>query len=187
MEALVPAFIAALLTQIGDRPALLTAILADRYGRPLTVALMAGLAHGAGNVAAAVGGAWVAPILNPNAQALMLAIALFFAGASALWPMKKTDRLESWRLGSLLTPLLAVFILALGDRTQFFAFAIAARGQPWFAAAGATAGAFAVAFVAAVVGELSWSKLPFRTFRILTGLLFLIASAGFGLSAFGLV
>jgi putative Ca2+/H+ antiporter (TMEM165/GDT1 family) len=187
VEALVPAFIAALLTQVGDRPAMLTAILADRHGRPLIVALAAGLAMAAGNAIAAFGGLLVAPMLNPNAQALMLAIALFFGGIGALWPVKRPDRLEQWRLGSLLTPLLAVFILSLGDRTQFFTFAIAARSEPWFAAAGAAAGCFAVLFVAAVLGELSWSRLPFKSFRLLTGAIFLVAAAVVGLGALGLI
>jgi len=187
MEALVPAFIAALLTQIGDRPAMLTAILADRYGRPLVVALAAGLALAGGNALAAYGASWVAPMLNPHAQALLLAIALLFAGFGALWPVKKPDRLERWRLGSVFTPLFAISILAFGDRTQFFTFAIAARGEPWFAAAGAGFGAFAVAFVAAVMGELSWSSLPLRIFRIVTGLIFLVAAAVAGLSALRLI
>lgn len=187
MEALVPAFIAALLTQVGDRPAMLTAILADRYGRPLLVALMAGLAHAGGNALAALGAMWIAPMLNPNAQALLIAIALLFAGLSALWPAKRPDRLERWQLGAMLTPLLAVFILALGDRTQFFTFALAARSDPWFAAAGAGAGAFAVAFVAAVLGELSWSRLPFTPVRIVTGLLFLGGAAWVGAGALRLI
>ncbi len=187
MEALVPAFIAALLTQIGDRPATLTAILADRYGRPLTVALAAGLALAGGNAIAAYGALLVAPLLNSHAQALMLAIALFFGGFGALWPVRKPDRHERWHLGSFLTPLLAIFILALGDRTQFFTFAIGARGEPWFAAAGAGFGALAVAFVAAVMGELSWSGLPMRVFRIVTGLFFLAGAAWTGLGAFRLI
>jgi Ca2+/H+ antiporter, TMEM165/GDT1 family len=187
MEALVPAFIAALLTQVGDRPAMLTAILADRYGRPLLVALAAGLAHAAGNAFAALGGMWVAPMLTPNAQALLLAIALLFAGLGALWPVKRPERLERWQLGALLTPLVAIFILALGDKTQFFTFALAARSDPWFAAAGAGFGAFAVAFVAAMLGELSWSRLPFRAFRIVTGLLFLGGAAAVGAGALRLV
>jgi putative Ca2+/H+ antiporter (TMEM165/GDT1 family) len=187
MEALVPAFIAALLTQVGDRPAMLTAILADRYGRPLLVALAAGLAHAGGNAVAAGGALWIAPMLTPNAQALLIAIALLFAGLGALWPAKRTDRLEHWQLGSILTPLLAVFILALGDRTQFLTFALAARGEPWFAFAGATFGAFAVAFIAAVLGELSWSRLPFRAFRIATGLFFLAGAAWVGAGALRLI
>jgi putative Ca2+/H+ antiporter (TMEM165/GDT1 family) len=187
MEALVPAFIAALLTQAGDRPAMLTAILADRYGRPLLVALMAGLAHAGGNALAAFGGGLVAPMLNPNAQALLLAIALLFGGTGSLWPVKRPERLEQWQLGSLLTPLLAIFILALGDRTQFFTFAIAARGEPWFAAAGAAIGAFAIAFVAAVLGELSWSRIPFKWLRVGMGLVMLAGAAWVGLGAMRLI
>lgn len=183
MEALVPAFIAALLTQLGDRPAMLTAILADRYARPLTVALAAGLAHALGNAVAALGGAMVAPLLTPNAQNLLLAIALLLNAAGTLWPVGKTDRLERWQLGSLATTLVGVFVLALGDRTQFFTFAIAARGQPLFAAGGAAAGAFAVAFAAAVLGELAWARLSFRIFRVVTGLVFLVAGAAIGLGA----
>jgi putative Ca2+/H+ antiporter (TMEM165/GDT1 family) len=187
MEALVPAFIAALLTQIGDRPAMLTAILADRYGRPILVALAAGLALAGGNALAAYGALLVAPVLNPHAQSLLLAIALLFGGFGALWPVKKPDRHERWHLGPLFTPLLAIFILALGDRTQFFTFAIGAGGNPWFAAAGAGIGAFAVAFIAAVMGELSWSGLPLRIFRIVTGLIFLGTAAVAGLSAMRLI
>jgi putative Ca2+/H+ antiporter (TMEM165/GDT1 family) len=187
MEALVPAFIAALLTQLGDRPAILTAILADRYGRPLTVAFAAGLAHAGLNVLAALGGQLIAPTLTPNAQALFLAVALVIGGFSALLPVKTPDRLESWGIGSIPTAFLGVFSLALGAQTQFFTLAFAVRSDPWFAAAGATAGAFAVAFVAAVRGELSWMRIRFRGFRILTGILFLVAGTVIGLGAMRLI
>ncbi|MEZ0244847.1 MAG: TMEM165/GDT1 family protein [Sphingomonas sp.] len=187
MEALVPAFIAALLTQAGDRPAILAAILADRYGKPLTVAFAAGLAHAALNVLAALGGQAIAPTLTPNAQAMFLAVALVVGGFSALLPVKTPDRLESWGIGSLPTAFLGTFSVALGAQTQFFTLALAVRGEPWFAAAGATAGAFAVAFVAAVLGELSWARIPFRKFRVLVGLLFLIAGAVIGLGAARLI
>ncbi|MEI9927893.1 MAG: TMEM165/GDT1 family protein [Sphingomonas sp.] len=140
-----------------------------------------------GNVAAAVLGASMAPMLTPNAQALLLAIALFFGAAGAFWPVKPPDRLERWRLGSLLTAFLGVFILALGDRTQFFTLAIAARSQPWMAAAGASLGAFAVAFVAAVLGELVWARIAFRGFRIIGGLIMLAAAAVVGLGALRLL
>lgn len=187
MEALVPAFIAALLTQLGDRTPLLTAILADRFGRPLTVAFAAALAHALGNSIAAIGGYWLAPMLTPEAQSLLLALALLFAGLGALWKVGTPDRLERWRIGALLTAFFGVFILALGDRAQFFTFAIATRGMPWFAAAGATLGAFVVAFVAAVLGEKGWQRIPFRWLRIATGILFLLAGAIVGLGALRLL
>lgn len=176
MEALVPAFVLALLTQLGDRPSMLAAMLADRYGRPLLVALAAGLAHALGNGLAALGGAAIAPMLTPNAQGLLLAIALFFAAMGSLWRVRAPDRLESWRLGSLLTAFLGTFSLAIGDSTQFLTLALAARGDPLFALAGATAGAVAVTFAAAVLGELAWARIPFRWFRIAVGLAMLLAA-----------
>jgi putative Ca2+/H+ antiporter (TMEM165/GDT1 family) len=183
MEAIVPAFLLALLSQLGERPALLTAILADRFRRPILVALAAGLAHAIGNGLAAAAGLAMAPMMTPNAQALFLAVALVFGGFGGLWPVKAPDRLERWRLGAFLTPLLGVLILAFGERTQFFTLAISVRGLPWLAAAGATLGASAVGFVAAVLGEKGWRALPFGGLRIGSSVLFLIAGAWIGLGA----
>lgn len=184
MEALVPAFVAALLTQVGDRSPWLTAILADRFGRPSTVAFGALLAHAAGNIIAAFGGYLMAPMMTPNARALLLALALVFGGAGALWPMKAPDRLTGWKPGSLLTAFFGVFILAAGDTTQFFTLALSARSaDPWLAAAGATLGAFVVNAAAAFLGELSWRQLPLRTLRIGSGLLFVLAGVVIGAGA----
>ena len=187
MEALVPAFVAALLTQLGDRTPLLVALLADRFGRPLAVALAAGLAHAAGNALAALAGSWIGPMLSPNAQARLLASALLCGGVGALWRVGTPDRLERWRIGALLTSFLGVFILALGDRTQFFTLALAARSMPWFACVGATLGAFAVTFAAAMLGERGWRAIPFRHARIAIGAVFLIAGAVVGLGALRLL
>lgn len=187
MEAIVPAFLLAVMTQLGDRPALLTAILADRYGRPLTVALMAGLAQAGGNALAAVASIWIAPVMTPNAQSLFLALALLMAGFGALWKAKLPSRLDTWHMGSVLTPLFGIFVLALGGNTQFFTLAIATRGEPWFAAAGATLGAFAVCFVAAVLGELSWRNMPMGKLRLVIGLLFLAAGIWIALGALRLL
>lgn len=187
MEALVPAFIAAIAMQFGDRSAWLTAILADRYGRPLIVALAATLAHAAGNAVAAIAGGVIAPMLTPNASALLLALALLFGGAGALWRVAMPDRLEKWRLGAVLTPLLGIFIVALGDPTQFFTLALAARSMPWFAFAGATLGSFVIAFAAALLGELAWRKLPLRPIRLVIGIGFLIGGAIVAVGALRLV
>lgn len=166
---MVPAFVAAVLSQLGDRSAWLVAILSDRYQRPFTVALAALLAHAAGNVIAAAGGVYIAPLLTPNTKQLLTALALAFAAFGALWPTKAPDRLNGWRLGPLVTPLLGVFILALGDTTQFFTFVFAAKAG-WLAVVGASSGAFAVALGAALLGEPAWRKLPLHWLRIGVGI-----------------
>lgn len=188
LEALVPAFVAALLVQIGDRSPWLVAILADRHGRPFTVAFAALLAHVAGNAIAGAGGLLIGPMLTPNAQQLLLAVALIFAAVGALGRLKAPDRLEGWRLGSLATTFLGVFILALGDTTQFLTLVFAARGpSPWLATVGASAAAFAVALAAALIGERAWRRLPLRQYRVMLGLLCLAGGALFGVKALRLI
>lgn len=183
MEALVPAFLLAVLTQLCDKPALLCAILADRYGRPLAVAVAAGIAHAAINFAAGFGGSLIGPMMTPNARALLLAMALIFGALGAIGSNRVKDRLGGWKLGSFFTALLGVLILAFGESTPFFTLALATGGQPWFAAAGASIGAFGVAFVAALLGERSWAALPWRWLRILSGIGFLVAGCWIGVNA----
>lgn len=188
MDALVPAFVAALLAQIGDRSPWLVAILSDRYGKPLTVAFAALLAHGVGNAIAGGGAMLIAPLLTPNAKQLLIALALVAAAFGAFARLNPPDALSGWRLGAFLTPLLGIFILALGDTTQFFAFVFAVSGtSPWFAVAGATAGAFAVNLAAALIGERGWMRLPVRGFRIAFGLLALCGGAVLAASALRLI
>lgn len=182
MDSLVPAFIAVLLTQAGDRSPWLVAILADRFGKPFMVVFAAFLAHAMGNAVAAAGGLLIAPMLTPNARQLLLALALLFAAMGALWRLKPPDRLEGWKLGAFATPLLGIFILAAGDTTQFFTFAFAVRGpSPVLAAIGATIAVLVVSTAAALMGEKAWRRLPIAPYRIGFGLLCL--TIGFVLAA----
>lgn len=183
MEVLVPAFVLALLAQPGDRPALLTAILADRFGRPLTVAFAAGLGHGIGSVLAALAGGAIAPMLTPEARSLLLAVALIAGAVTGVAGAPLRGRFEHWRLGAFGTPLSGVFVLALGEQTQFFVFALAAGGTPWLVAAGATTGALAVALIAAQLGEAGWTRLPLRRMRHASAGIFLVAGIAIGLGA----
>lgn len=188
MEAIVPAFVAAVFAQLGERSPWLTAILADRYGRPLVVLIAVALAHAAGNAVAAAGAMMIAPLLVPEARLLLLALALGFAGIGSLWPLKSPDRLERWRLGSFLTAFLGSLILAAGDATQFLTFAIGTRSSmPLLAGAGAAAGALVVNGAAALMGELEWRALPLKWVRIATGLVFLGLGIGCGASAVGVI
>ncbi|MEP9358594.1 TMEM165/GDT1 family protein [Sphingomonas sp. KR3-1] len=183
MEALVPAFLLAVITQLCDKPATLSAILADRYGRPLTVAVAAGLGQAATNFAAGLGGILIAPMMTPNARALLLAMALIFGALGTIGSNRVKDRLDGWKLGSFVTAFLAVLVLSFGESTPFFTLALSTGGQPWFAAAGASIGAFAVMFVAAVLGERIWAAVPWRWLRILSGIAFMGAGIWIGLGA----
>ena len=182
------ALIAAAFAQVGDRPAWLASILADRYRAPgLVIAAAAVALLGAGLLAAAAG-ALLAPRLTPEARQLFLALALLFQGGGALFPVKPPDRLAGWRLGAALTSLIGLFILAFGDGVQFIVLALAARAQlPWLAAIGAMLGSLAVIAPAAILGEAGWTGLPLVALRRIIGALYVLAAIGLGLSALRLI
>jgi putative Ca2+/H+ antiporter (TMEM165/GDT1 family) len=188
MDALMAAFVAALLAQASDRTPWLTAILSTRFARPGAVMLGTAIALAAGNAVAAIGGALVGPRLSPNAQALFLALALLSAGGSALFPIKSPNPLSSWRIGPFLTSLFGVLILAFGDRSQFITVAVASRTPaPALAAVGATLGALVVNVAAILTGEDARRKLPLGAIRIAIAVVFIIAGAIIGLSAARLI
>ena len=187
------AFVAAILAQASDRTPWLTAILSTRFAQsgsrgPGMVIAGTAIALAGINAAGAIGGAIIGPRITPNAQNLLLALALVSAGGSALFPIKPPDRLSGWRIGGFLTSLLGVAILGLGDRTQFLTAALAARSPaPALAAVGATLGALVVNVPAILAGEDVRKALPLAAVRITIGILFLITGAAFGLSALRLI
>lgn len=182
------AFVAALLVYAGDRTPWLAAILATRFERPFAVAAGAVIALALGNAVAGVGGGLVAVYLTPNARALLLALALVFAGIGAVERLKAPDPLSKWRIGAFATSLFGIGILAAGDRMQFLTMAFAARSDALvLAAIGATLGASVVTVAAVLAGERARRRLPIRAIRIGTGILFIAAGAISGLSALRLI
>ncbi|WP_271300184.1 TMEM165/GDT1 family protein [Sphingomonas sp. CV7422] len=188
MDALMAALVAAALAQIGDRPAALAAILADRYRMPLRVILAAALALLAAGLIAAAAGAWLAPHLTPEAKQLFLALALLLQGGGALLPAKAPERLAGWRIGGFATSAAGLFILAFGDGIQFIVVALAARAAlPWLAAVGAMLGSLAVIAPAAILGERDWRRLPLAPARRIVGILFVLVALWLGLGALRLI
>ncbi|MFC3578972.1 TMEM165/GDT1 family protein [Sphingomonas hylomeconis] len=187
MDALMAALVAAALAQASDRTPWLAAILGDRYPR-VTVILATALALALGNTIAAIGGTLVAREMSPNARDLFLAIALIFSGIAAFSAIKPPDRLTNWRLGAFPTSLAGVFVLALGDRSQFLTAAITARSPaPVFAAIGATIGALAINVPAILAGEAARRRLPITAVRIGAGALFLLIGVYLALGAIRLI
>ena len=188
MDALMAALVAALLAQIGDRPAWLAAILADRFEKPITVIVAAALALAIATGVAALGGPLLAPMLTPNARQLLLALALALQGAGSLWRAREPDRLSGWRLGAALTSILGLTILLFGDGLMFIILAAAARSPvPALAAVGATLGSLAILVPATLLGEEAWLKLPLLPVRGAAGGLFLFAGLLLALGALELI
>ncbi|MEO8375326.1 MAG: TMEM165/GDT1 family protein [Sphingomonas bacterium] len=193
MDALMAAFVAAILVQATDRTPWLTAILSTRFaqsgsGGPGAVIAGTAISLAVINAIGAIGGGLIGPRITPNAQNLLLALALLSAGGSALVSIKPPDRLSGWRIGAFMTSLLGVAILGLGGRTQFITAALAARSQtPALAAVGATLGALVVNVPAILAGENARNTLPLTPVRIAIGAVFVITGTVIGLSALRLI
>ena len=188
VDALMAALVVAALAQVGDRPAWLAALLADRYRASGVVLVAALLALAAASAIAAALGALLAPKLTPEAKQLLLALALVLQGAGAVWPVKAPERLDGWRLGAFGTSLLGLFILLFGDGVQFVVMGLAARTPvPALAAVGATLGGVVPIAAAAVLGERGWTALPLTTARRAIGGVFVLAALWLGLGALRLV
>lgn len=182
------ALVVGALASIGDKPAWLAAILADRFRAPglvIAAALLALLA--AGGLAAAAG-ALIGPRLTPEARLLMLALSLLLQGGGALGRVKPPERLDGWRIGAFVTALLGLFILAFGDGIQFVVATLAARTPlPWLAAVGGALGCLVPVSTAAILGERDWLALPLHRARLAIAALFLLAGTVLALQALGLV
>lgn len=182
------ALVAAALTQIGDRPAWLAAILADRYRTPALVLIAATAALAAAGALSTFAATLIAPHLAPNARQLMLGLALLLQGGGAFFAVKPPDRLTGWRLGAALTSFLGLFILIVGDGLMFVVFALAVRSPvPAFAAVGATLGSLAVFAPATLLGEAAWLTLPLTIARRAIGGLFLLVGIVLALGGVGLI
>jgi len=178
MDALITAFVAAGLAEWGDRTQLFVIVLAARFGRP--GAILAGLAVAAlaNSLIAAFGGMLVHDLITTRALSLLVALALLMAGAGSLISRRPPDMAARWRTGAFVTAAVSLFLLEIGDKTQFVTFALGARfDSVALTAAGATAGILIANAPAAVLGEALGKTVPVRPIRwaiaallILTGL-----------------
>lgn len=180
------ALVAALLTQASDRGPWLAARLGDRFERRVTAIAGLVIALTIVNAIAATGATLIAPLLVPNAKALLLALALASAGGAALFRPKAPA--ETFRGGAFLASLAALLALGIGDRSQFITFALAARTPiPALAAIGATLGSIAILVPAMLIGERAYTRLPQRAIRLPIAAVLLIAGLVIGLGALRLL
>ena len=187
MDALLTSFVAAGLAEWGDKTQLLVIALAARYRRPVPILagiLIAALANAS---IAAFGGTLVHGMIIPRATALLVGVALLFAGVAGLIRGKVRPEVRSTH-GAFLTALGAFFVLEFGDKTQFVTFGIAAQYDSLvLAAAGATAGVLAASVPAAVLGARLQQAAPLKAMRIGIAILFLIAGFIVAVNALALV
>ena len=107
------------LAEFGDRPQILCAALAIRYGRVSPVLWGLGLATLCNCAISAVAGSAVHQWISEDPLQLFYALSLIFAGIGMVAWRRPTDLLDDWSLGPFWTSFLGLFILQFGDKGQF--------------------------------------------------------------------
>lgn len=185
MEPLLTAFAAALLGGWADKSQRVAALLRARSGAAPVVAALT-LAVAVNSFASALAGSLLRRELTPTAAALLLAIALAFAGIAGL--IGESPKPPKRRGGGFLTALVALLGAGWGDKTQYVVAALAAYyGSLLPVALAAFAGTVAVALPAAVGGDAFVRAAPMKPLRFLFAALFLVAAAIVAVNALRLV
>lgn len=188
MEALVPTLVAALIAGIGDQPAWYVARLSDAARATAATLGCLLIVHVIAATLMATAGGLAAPILTPNAKALLVALALGAAGIGSLIKMPPIGGVDALATGGFVTTLVQMIRITAIDRTAFIVFAFAARGpSPQLAAIGGLTGAVALAVIAMTLGAASWRAFPWRAITLIAGSLLLIAALLTGLGALRLI
>lgn len=184
MSSFLFGFALVLIVSIGARDQLLVARLAGRTGPGLVVA--GGLAATFSACMMAWGGAWIADMLFPAAQAMLVALALGAAAIELMWPA--SDKAPREPSHSIMAAFVVLLARQLGDAGRFLIFALsAATALPWLVAAGGAIGGTGALVVGWIAGGDLETALPLRAIRLVLAAVLLIASFTIGLTARGIV
>jgi putative Ca2+/H+ antiporter (TMEM165/GDT1 family) len=188
LEALLPAFIAAFLSEWGDKTQLLLIVLTTRYGRPGALLAGAAVAALASGLLAGFFGTLVHDTVTLRALSLLVGVALLFAAAPGFLMRKSPAYADTLAGPAMFAAALGVFLAEFGDRTQFTTFALAARTDSTLLPAfGSAAGVIAASVPAVLIGPALTKRLPVRGIRIAGALLFLLAGLIVALKALRLL
>jgi Ca2+/H+ antiporter, TMEM165/GDT1 family len=187
MDALLPAFIAALLAEIDGRVQRETEILCAHFKTPGPILSALGLSTLASLIAAGIGGFLVAPLITYEARTLLLGLALLITGVTTLLPTKTATAPKAGS-SAFLSSLLRYATRQFGDNSQFLVFAIAARsGGPSLAVIAGFAGVM-LAALPVIMNPSGWRRaLPLRALRWGASTLLLLVGVGAALSGLRLI
>lgn len=175
------------LAEFGDRPQILCAALAIRYGRISPVIWGLGLATLCNCAISAIAGSAINQWISEDPLQLFYALSLIFAGIGMVAWRRPTDLLEKWTIGPFWTSFVGLFILQFGDKGQFILAATAARtDMPIFAAAGGWIGVMIACLPAILLRQRLAEAIQIRTVRFIGGAAFLLIGGALALGAWGI-
>ncbi|PIX66859.1 MAG: hypothetical protein COZ43_04365 [Sphingomonadales bacterium CG_4_10_14_3_um_filter_58_15] len=188
MDAFLTSLFALAVAEFGDRPQILCAALAMRYGRLSPVIWGLGFATLCNCVISAIAGSAIHRWISEDALQLFYALSLIFAGFGMVAWRRPVDLLENWQLAPFWTSFVGLFILQFGDKGQFVLMATAARtDMGFFAAAGGWFGVMIACLPAILFYRQLTENIPMVPVRYVGGALFLLVGTILALGAWGIV
>jgi Ca2+/H+ antiporter, TMEM165/GDT1 family len=175
MDSLLATFFSVLLAEIGDRPQILAAALALRFGNDRVVIAALALATAINCALSAAAGSVIDQWISEDPLRLFNGLAYVSAGVAMLWWRRPVELLDGWKIAPFLTAFLGLFILQFGDKSQFIIAANAAMTPHWiFTGIGGWLGILAAVVPAIILKEKLAQLLPLRTIRKTGGVLLLL-------------
>jgi len=175
------------LAEIGDRPQILCAALAIRFGRISPVLWGLGLATLVNCFLSAFFGQAINQWISEDPLQLFYALSLILAGVGMLVWRRPVDLLENWTLNPFLISFLGLLILQFGDKGQFILAATAARTDMWlFAAIGGWMGVMFACVPALILQEKLAAMVPISRIRPGGAMIFLLIGGYLALDAWGI-
>lgn len=188
MEALLTAFVAALLIEWDGKTQRIAASLSGSGGRGAAVLVGIAVAAFAGCGLAAWAGTALHDMLNIRAASLLLALSLLFAGVGGFWRGKPPAVEASSGAGAFAAAAWSSFVHAFGEGTHFAVAALVATfDQPFLTAVGAAAAMIAIAAPATAMGDEFERIVPLRRLRIAASVILLLAGCVVAVGALRLV
>jgi len=188
VDAFLTSLFALALAEFGDRPQILCAALAMRYGRLSPVIWGLGLATLCNCLISATAGSAIHQWISEDALQLFYALSLIFAGLGMVAWRRPVDLLQKWRLGPFWTSFMGLFILQFGDKGQFILMATAARTDMGaFAAAGGWIGVMIACLPAILFHRQLTEHIPMASVRHAGGAAFLLIGSIVALGAWGII
>ena len=185
MDSFLLTLLVIIVAEMGDRSQLLCAVLSMRFKQKNHI-IMGLLAATIVNCAlSAVLGSAVKQWISIDALTLFAALAYIFGGVGMLLWNRPIDMLENWKVGTFTTSFLGLFILQIGDKSQFIIGANAAQADHWIFVFVASVMAIMIANVPAILfqDKLS-SMLPLKWIKRVGGVFIMLWGIVMALDAF---
>ena len=188
MDSLITTLVSVMLAEMGDRTQILAAVLALRFrdDRRVLAGLM--LATLANCSMSAIGGSVIDNMISEAPLRLFNALAYVSAGVGMLLWRRPVDILSGWKTGAFVTSFLGLFVLELGDKSQFIILANAAQTPVWpITIVGGWIGIMTACAPAIYLRERLATMLPIAKIRIAGGFVLTVWGLMQGVRAFGLI